>query len=197
VEPKANFGQTTGFGFLGRFDRQLSWLTLDAFDFFLVVWCLTAIGKEFHQPDKAVAFSLALTLAFRPSVHSCSLFAERMSYATGMALTAAAVFLVTIVIAVLDRRSAARIFMFPELWRQAHAPEKLFRWQREVERSRLSVRDFGGVRRAAGRLADFEAKWMEILDKYGEPYVHMKDSKYQNHVILSELVELIGWLKDS
>ena len=26
----------------------LGW-TLDAFDFFLVVFCLTAIGKEFHQ----------------------------------------------------------------------------------------------------------------------------------------------------
>src|ERR1700736_2140602 len=43
----------------------LGW-TLDAFDFFLVVFCLTAIGKEFHQPDKAIAFSLTLTLAFRP-----------------------------------------------------------------------------------------------------------------------------------
>src|SRR5436305_2047142 len=43
----------------------LGW-TLDAFDFFLVVFCLTAIGKEFHQPDKAVALSLTLTLAFRP-----------------------------------------------------------------------------------------------------------------------------------
>ncbi|MBV8476266.1 MAG: MFS transporter [Acidobacteriaceae bacterium] len=43
----------------------LGW-TLDAFDFFLVAFCLTAIGKEFHQPDKAVAFSIALTLAFRP-----------------------------------------------------------------------------------------------------------------------------------
>jgi SHS family lactate transporter-like MFS transporter len=43
----------------------LGW-TLDAFDFFLVVVCLTAIGKEFHQPDKAVALSLTLTLAFRP-----------------------------------------------------------------------------------------------------------------------------------
>ncbi len=29
----------------------LGW-TLDAFDFFLVVFCLTAIGKEFHQTDK-------------------------------------------------------------------------------------------------------------------------------------------------
>lgn len=43
----------------------LGW-TLDAFDFFLVVVCLTAIGKDFHQSDKAVALSLTLTLAFRP-----------------------------------------------------------------------------------------------------------------------------------
>jgi SHS family lactate transporter-like MFS transporter len=43
----------------------LGW-TLDAFDFFLVAFCLTAIGKEFHQSDKAVAFSIALTLGFRP-----------------------------------------------------------------------------------------------------------------------------------
>jgi MFS transporter, SHS family, lactate transporter len=43
----------------------LGW-TLDAFDFFLVAFCLTAIGKEFHQQDKAVALSITLTLAFRP-----------------------------------------------------------------------------------------------------------------------------------
>ncbi len=43
----------------------LGW-TLDAFDFFLVVFCLTAIGREFHQADKDVALSLTLTLAFRP-----------------------------------------------------------------------------------------------------------------------------------
>jgi MFS transporter, SHS family, lactate transporter len=43
----------------------LGW-TLDAFDFFLVVYCLTAIGKEFGQSDKAVSVSLLLTLAFRP-----------------------------------------------------------------------------------------------------------------------------------
>jgi SHS family lactate transporter-like MFS transporter len=43
----------------------LGW-TLDAFDFFLVAFCLTAIGKEFHQPDTAVALSITLTLAFRP-----------------------------------------------------------------------------------------------------------------------------------
>src|SRR5689334_3724002 len=43
----------------------LGW-TLDAFDFFLVVYCLTAIGREFHQSDGAVSLSLLLTLAFRP-----------------------------------------------------------------------------------------------------------------------------------
>jgi SHS family lactate transporter-like MFS transporter len=43
----------------------LGW-TLDAFDFFLVAFCLTAIAKEFHQTDKAVALSVSLTLAFRP-----------------------------------------------------------------------------------------------------------------------------------
>ena len=43
----------------------LGW-TLDAFDFFLVSFALTAIAKEFGQSDKAVAFSITLTLAFRP-----------------------------------------------------------------------------------------------------------------------------------
>jgi SHS family lactate transporter-like MFS transporter len=43
----------------------LGW-TLDAFDFFLVTFCLTAIGREFHQSDRNVAFSITLTLAFRP-----------------------------------------------------------------------------------------------------------------------------------
>jgi SHS family lactate transporter-like MFS transporter len=43
----------------------LGWM-LDAFDFFLVVFCLTAIGREFHKPDKQIALSITLTLAFRP-----------------------------------------------------------------------------------------------------------------------------------
>ncbi|MBV9269373.1 MAG: MFS transporter [Acidobacteriaceae bacterium] len=43
----------------------LGW-TLDAFDFFLVVFCLTAIGREFHQTDRALAISIWLTLGFRP-----------------------------------------------------------------------------------------------------------------------------------
>ena len=43
----------------------LGW-TLDAFDFFLVVMCLTAIGREFHQPDAKMALAATVTLAFRP-----------------------------------------------------------------------------------------------------------------------------------
>lgn len=43
----------------------LGW-TLDAFDFFLVVFCLTAIGREFHKTDAQMALSIAITLAFRP-----------------------------------------------------------------------------------------------------------------------------------
>jgi SHS family lactate transporter-like MFS transporter len=43
----------------------LGW-ALDAFDFFLVSFCLTAIGKEFGKDDVAVALSITLTLAFRP-----------------------------------------------------------------------------------------------------------------------------------
>jgi SHS family lactate transporter-like MFS transporter len=40
--------------------------TLDAFDFFLVVFCLTAIGREFHKPDTTVSLAIVMTLAFRP-----------------------------------------------------------------------------------------------------------------------------------
>jgi SHS family lactate transporter-like MFS transporter len=43
----------------------LGW-TLDAFDFFLVAFCLIPIRNDFHQDDTAVALSIALTLAFRP-----------------------------------------------------------------------------------------------------------------------------------
>jgi MFS transporter, SHS family, lactate transporter len=43
----------------------LGWM-LDAFDFFLVVFCLTGIAQEFHQSDRAIALSITLTLAFRP-----------------------------------------------------------------------------------------------------------------------------------
>jgi MFS transporter, SHS family, lactate transporter len=53
-------GQTAAFivGFAG-------W-TLDAFDFFLVVFCLTAIGHTFGKTDAKIALALTATLAFRP-----------------------------------------------------------------------------------------------------------------------------------
>jgi SHS family lactate transporter-like MFS transporter len=43
----------------------LGW-TLDAFDYWLVAYALTAIAAEFNQPDKAIAFSITLTLISRP-----------------------------------------------------------------------------------------------------------------------------------
>src|SRR5690242_3240843 len=43
----------------------LGW-TLDAFDFFLVVFTLTSIAREFHKTDAELALTLTVTLAFRP-----------------------------------------------------------------------------------------------------------------------------------
>ncbi|HYY97687.1 MAG TPA: MFS transporter [Pyrinomonadaceae bacterium] len=43
----------------------LGW-TLDAFDFFLVVFTLTSIAREFHKTDREMALTLTVTLAFRP-----------------------------------------------------------------------------------------------------------------------------------
>jgi SHS family lactate transporter-like MFS transporter len=43
----------------------LGW-TLDAFDFFLVVIALPRIAADFHVGEPVIAFSLTLTLAFRP-----------------------------------------------------------------------------------------------------------------------------------
>jgi MFS transporter, SHS family, lactate transporter len=64
-QPSSESGFATGGHWAALIASFLGW-TLDAFDFFLVAFCLTAIGKEFHQPDKAVALSITLTLAFRP-----------------------------------------------------------------------------------------------------------------------------------
>src|SRR5439155_20157268 len=44
----------------------LGW-TLDAFDFFVVVFTLSAIAKDFGTSIPAVAGSIAVTLAFRPA----------------------------------------------------------------------------------------------------------------------------------
>jgi SHS family lactate transporter-like MFS transporter len=43
----------------------LGW-SLDAFDFFLLVFCISAIAQDFHSPITRVTESLFLTLAFRP-----------------------------------------------------------------------------------------------------------------------------------
>src|SRR5580700_10490719 len=43
----------------------LGW-SLDAFDFFIFVFCLKAISSEFHTDVKSVAEGIFLTLAFRP-----------------------------------------------------------------------------------------------------------------------------------
>jgi SHS family lactate transporter-like MFS transporter len=43
----------------------LGW-SLDAFDFFLLVFCVSAIARDFQTKPSAVAEALFLTLAFRP-----------------------------------------------------------------------------------------------------------------------------------
>jgi SHS family lactate transporter-like MFS transporter len=50
----------------GAFVAGLSGWTLDAFDFFLVVLSLTAIGREFNQDVKHMTLALTATLALRP-----------------------------------------------------------------------------------------------------------------------------------
>lgn len=48
------------------FSVGLAGWTLDAFDFFLVVFSLTAIGRTFGRTDASIALALTVTLAFRP-----------------------------------------------------------------------------------------------------------------------------------
>ncbi len=57
-EPASDHRAAVTAGFLG-------W-TLDAFDFFLVVMTLTAIGRDFGKSDVEMALSISITLAFRP-----------------------------------------------------------------------------------------------------------------------------------
>src|SRR3954469_4134044 len=42
-----------------------AWL-LDAFDFFRVTLCLTAMGHEFHKSDAEIVLIITITMAFRP-----------------------------------------------------------------------------------------------------------------------------------
>src|SRR5260370_21229495 len=55
---KGGHGAALLAGFLG-------W-TLDALDFFLVAFSLTAIAQEFHRSDAEIALSITLALMFRP-----------------------------------------------------------------------------------------------------------------------------------
>ena len=41
------------------------WL-LDAFDFFLVTFCLTAMARDFHKSDADIALVITMTMIFRP-----------------------------------------------------------------------------------------------------------------------------------
>ena len=41
------------------------WL-LDAFDFFLVTFCLTAMARDFHKSDAQIALVISMTMIFRP-----------------------------------------------------------------------------------------------------------------------------------
>ena len=41
------------------------WL-LDAFDFFLVTFCLTAMAREFHKTDAQISLVITMTMIFRP-----------------------------------------------------------------------------------------------------------------------------------
>lgn len=52
-------------GFFAFLAGAFGW-TLDAFDFFLVVFCLTAVGREFHKSDAEMSLAIVMTLAFRP-----------------------------------------------------------------------------------------------------------------------------------
>ena len=51
---------------VGAFAAGFAGWTLDAFDFFLVVLSLSAMGAEFHQDDKHMALALSATLFLRP-----------------------------------------------------------------------------------------------------------------------------------
>lgn len=63
---------------LPAFISGLAGWTLDGFDFFLVVFSLTAIGQTFGEPDKTVSLALTATLAFRPiGAFLFGLFADR------------------------------------------------------------------------------------------------------------------------
>lgn len=58
--PASRASRDSVFAFLAG---ALGW-TLDAFDFFLAVFCLTAIGREYYKCDAAMSLAIVMTLAF-------------------------------------------------------------------------------------------------------------------------------------
>jgi SHS family lactate transporter-like MFS transporter len=61
-EPSGASSQTNPGAIVAGFS---GWL-LDAFDFFLVTFCLTAMAREFHKSDAEIALAFTMTLIFRP-----------------------------------------------------------------------------------------------------------------------------------
>lgn len=53
-------------GHIPAFVAGFSGWLLDAFDFFLVTFCLTAMAREFHKSDAQIALVITVTLIFRP-----------------------------------------------------------------------------------------------------------------------------------
>lgn len=65
-------------GWIASFISGFAGWTFDGFDFFLVVFSLTAIGQTFGKPDKTISLALTTTLAFRPiGAFLFGLFADR------------------------------------------------------------------------------------------------------------------------
>jgi MFS transporter, SHS family, lactate transporter len=61
-EPRALSAGEAGHTLLASF---LGW-TLDAFDFFILIFVIPAVATEFHRPIADVAFTITATLAMRP-----------------------------------------------------------------------------------------------------------------------------------
>ena len=66
VETGLKSGPKTSGGTAAFVAGTLGW-TIDAFDFFLVVFCLTALGRDFRITDATASLCIVTTLAFRPA----------------------------------------------------------------------------------------------------------------------------------
>ena len=64
--PEVNAATRAHESWVSSFISGFAGWTLDGFDFFLVVFSLTAIGHTFGKPDKTASLALTATLALRP-----------------------------------------------------------------------------------------------------------------------------------